>query len=309
MTTDELAEYDAETVRIVDAAEQRIAEAEANASRLAGEARSAKKFAKEEAAELRRLVRERADNRGKQPAPTLLTGVKGHHTPAGSWREIKIDSLPIGDGIKAHLSFEDVKTAGELHDAITSFAADDGTPFGLPAGDVAEVRMKIAELADYESQMTAAPPDLTDLWREYPISRWTRFGMTAKDVEKLAEGNVKRESGRTPVETVGDLSNFSTPTAGGYSRKYADVKGIGAAGADRISDAETRFWGWWRDGGEEEYARERGLIRGDASDAGTVGFNPIEFGSGEAAGDLDDDREAIAPGDHRYYHTPGAADC
>jgi hypothetical protein len=257
LTADELNEYDAETVLLTDAAEQRIAEAEAEAGRLASEARAAKKRAKAEAGELRRMIRERADNRGQKRA-TLLDMVSPATSTAGAWRATLIKDSPLSDGIKAFLSFEPVRTLGELHDEIAAVTPDGGAPFGLAMGDLAEVRMKLAELADREAPDPAAIPE--ELWREYPIERWTRFGLTAKDVEKLAAGEVKRESDRRPVRTVGDLSNFSAPTSGGYSRQYADIKGIGTAGADRLSDAETRFWQWWQCDGQDEFARERGVI-------------------------------------------------
>ncbi len=93
-------------------------------------------------------------------------------------------------------------------------------------------------------------------------------------MQKLEAGEVKRETGRRPIITVGDLSRFSEPTAGGYSRGYADIKGIGEAGATRISDAETSFWKWWQGGGEAEFATEKGASNGNASVAGTDGSMP-----------------------------------
>jgi hypothetical protein len=291
LTADELNEYDAETVLLTDAAEQRIAVAEAEAGRLASEARAAKKRAKAEAGELRRMIRERADNRGQKRA-TLLDMVSPATSTAGAWRATLIKDSPLSDGIKAFLSFEPVRTLGELHDEIAAVTPDGGAPFGLAMGDLAEVRMRLAELADREAP-DPEPIDLEDLWRAYPIERWTRFGLTAKDVEKLAAGEVKRESDRRPVRTVGDLSNFSAPTSGGYSRQYADIKGIGTAGADRLSDAETRFWQWWQCDGQDEFARERGLIRGDATTAGRGG----EGDRGGDPGEADADHYAEAGGE------------
>jgi hypothetical protein len=278
MTEDELNAYDAETVRLTTAAEQRIAQAEAEAASAAGVAKARKKFAQSEAKELRKLIRERADGRGKDPAPTLLDMVKPAAGGGSTWRDTPIKEMPIADGIKAFLSFEPCKTAGDLAD---EFAATTELPFGLAPGDVADVKAALAEMSAPRADCNAV---LADLWRHYPVARWTRFGLTAKDVERLEAGEVKRESAARPIRTVGDLSDFSRPTASGYSRGYADVKGIGAAGADRISEAETRFWGWWNDGGQDEYAAERGLKR--AAIARSAG-GPDEAGTGGA----DSDRE------------------
>lgn len=282
-TPEQLADYDAETVKLILAAERLVGAAEAEWEGLKSAASTAKKQAEARTFELRQLIREREQNRGKRPEPTLFDNMP---TEPPKWREVKIDDLDIPDGIKAHLSFETVKTAGELFDEVTSFNPSDGAPFGLPLGDVCIIREKLAEMADREAgaNPAAAPNIPADLWREYPLERWTRFGLTAKDVEKMAGGEVKRESGRRPLATVGDLSDFSAPTSSGYSRKYADIKGIGTAGADRISDGEMQFWAWWKGGGEEEFAREKGY--GNAALAGT--------GSGvdaAPAGSTDEDGE------------------
>lgn len=85
---------------------------------------------------------------------------------------------------------------------------------------------------------------------------------------------MKREDGQHPIKTVGDLSKFSEPSASGWTRKLADLKGVGPGGADRIGEAETKFWKWWADGGATEFATERGLIGGNATEPGTGSGNP-----------------------------------
>lgn len=289
-------DYDAETVQLILVAERRACEAEAEWEECKREASEAKKLMESRVAEVRGLIRDREAARGVRNDPTLLDMVVAEQRPA--WRDVPIDKLKIDKGIKAQLSFDVVKTAGELYDEITSFNPADGTPFGLALGDVAEIRMVIQQLIDAETM----PPALTghpDLWREYPIERWEQFGVTPKDIEKLAAGEVKRESGRTPVVTVGDLSNFSTPTASGYTRGYADMKGIGAAGADRISAAEMAFWNWWGNGGDTEFARERGLTNGNAPIAGTgISATPAP------AGTTDEDDAATDPDATDLYENP-----
>lgn len=279
MSLEELAEYDAETRRLTNEAEQRVAELEAEAARYSAEARDAKKAAKAELKALRGLIREREDNRGKRPAPTILDLIPA----APKWHGWPAKSLDLAPAILDKLAPVADLTAGELLREVMSFDPAEGPPFGMTIGECADVRMLLAKIGDEQPQ-----PVPEDLWRAYPIERWTRFGLTSKDVDKLAAGEIKKETGRSPIVTVGDLSNFSAPGANGWTRKLADIKGIGAAGADRISEAEARFWKEWRDGGEEQFARERGLIRGDATTAGVGSEGAVTVSHGEDDPDGDD---------------------
>ncbi|AMV23444.1 hypothetical protein VT84_03475 [Gemmata sp. SH-PL17] len=261
----DFSEYDADTVKLVMEAEREVGTCEREWNTLKADAAEAKKILDARISDLRKLIRDREEMRGKRPEVTLLDFIPAPE----KWRELPVDSLNVDKGILAHLSFEQIPNLGVLWDEITSFNSADGAPYGLALGDVATIRMAIADLQDAEKGAKPQVDVTESLWREYPIVRWNRFGISAKDIEKLEAGGVKRESQPMPIRTVGDLSNFSTPTANGYSRKYADIKGIGEAGADRISEAEMRFWSWWNAGGDKEFARERGLIRGDETTAGT----------------------------------------
>lgn len=285
-TAEELAEYDRETIRLVIEQEQVCQDADAYHEDLKASASMAKKRAEAEADRLRALIRERRANRGKPPEPSLLDVI-----PRAKWR-----GLPLAD-LRARLSPElsgklalcGCRTIGDLSEALGSFDPAAGPPFGLDLGEVFTLKSQIDEMisADADERAGAEGPAVDpELWRQFPIERWTRFGIAAKDVEKLAAGEVKRETGRTPVVTVGDLSDFTKPTATGYSRGYADFKGLGRAGADRLSEAETRFWQYWSAGGEVEFAQERGLIRGDATSAGRAsGAAPAAAGGAEPEGE------------------------
>lgn len=262
---DQLTEYDIDTARLVSDAERLCSAADAEWDGLKSAAATAKKLADGQTAALRQLIRGRAAERGLRPAANLLDMLAA---PSESWRTVPIADIEIDDGIKADMSFEPIATAGELYDAVTSFDPADGTPFGLAICDVATVRMKLREMADAE-HATADPAAENNLWRSYPLDRWTRWGVTAKDIERLAAGEVKHGAAVAPVVTVGDLSDFTHPAPGGYSRGYGDIKGIGTAGVDRISAGEEGFWGWWRwSGGCEEFVRERGATNGDATATG-----------------------------------------
>lgn len=273
-------EYDAETVRLVMEAEREVGVCERELDSFKAMASEAKKTLEASTIALRKLIRDREEMRGKRPAPTLLDMIDA---PA-KWRELPVSALKVDAGILNHLSFDGLANLGQLWDEITSFDPSQGTPFGLALADVATVRMAIAELNDAERPTPAAVvPD--DLWRSYPIERWTRYGITAKDLEKLGAGEVKKTGERFPIATVGDLSNFSKPSASGWVNGYADIKGIGSGGADRISDAEAQFWSAWANGLDVEYARERGLIGGNATSAGSGGEGTGGSDPGEESGD------------------------
>ncbi|MFO0937854.1 MAG: hypothetical protein U0798_15225 [Gemmataceae bacterium] len=104
------------------------------------------------------------------------------------------------------------------------------------------------------------PP--TDLWKQYPIARLSEYGLTAKDIEHIESGEVKKGTGIGPLLTMGALSKFTEAIPGtNYNRGYQDLKGIGQAGVDRISNAETAFWAAWRKGVGERFAAEKGLVK------------------------------------------------
>jgi hypothetical protein len=298
-TAEELAEYDRETIRLVNTQERLCQAADAEHEDLKSAAALAKKRAEAEADRLRAMIRERQEKRGKQPERSLLDLV-----PPAKWRGLDVETIPFS-AMSPRIWDKLPKgplTLGDLSDMLGSFDPAAGPPFGLDMGEVFIIKSQISEIIDAEAEEAeAAQPAAADpeLWRQFPIERWTRFGITAKDVEKLAAGEVKRETGRTPVNTVGDLSDFTKPSASGYSRGYADFKGLGKAGADRLSAAEELFWQWWRGGGEVEFAQERGLIRGDATEPGPgSGGTPAgDNSTGEApAIEWDSSRPALASG-------------
>jgi len=101
---------------------------------------------------------------------------------------------------------------------------------------------------------------LAELWREFPLDRFEKFGLTTGDIEKLAAGEVKQGTG-FPLITVGDMQRFTSPYEHNpsYSRNLTDIRGIGAAAVERIQDANANFWGWWNGGGAEEFAAEKGI--------------------------------------------------
>lgn len=79
----------------------------------------------------------------------------------------------------------------------------------------------------------------------------------------------------------------------GFACKHCDAKGIECSGCQGEGIVV-------RDGGERDYETGCNLCRGD----GVLFVRHIRFREDE----LPPDREAIAPGDYRYYRQPGAVD-
>lgn len=182
-----LADYDQRTVELIDAAEREVAEAEMNWTIAAEQAKELKKTLEASQSELRALIRDRRESRGKKPELNLFTG------------------------------------------------ADQETPAGQ------------SENPESES------------WKEFPLARWVKYGLTESDVKKLAGCVVKRTGEAFPIRTVGDLNRFVQPNISmpEFSRGFADVKGFGLAAADRLSDAEAKFWEDWNNGLQEQFEKEQ----------------------------------------------------
>ncbi len=94
-------------------------------------------------------------------------------------------------------------------------------------------------------------PALDNLWRDYPLERWKQYDLPAGVIAALAEAN---------VGTVGQLSDYTKPNANGFAQQLVDVKGIGKAKVDKISEAEVLFWADWAKKLQAEFAREKGIV-------------------------------------------------
>lgn len=99
-----------------------------------------------------------------------------------------------------------------------------------------------------------------DLWKKFPIDRLTGYGLTAADAEKFKAGENKQGRENFPIHTMGDLTAYQSPTASGFERRLSDIKGIGAATADRLEKACNGFWKDWP-GLSEAFAVEMGYRR------------------------------------------------
>lgn len=101
------------------------------------------------------------------------------------------------------------------------------------------------------------PPDL---WKLYPISRLTEYGLMPSDVDKLKDGTIKGRSEPFPIVTMGHLADFQNPAVRGFSASLTDIKGVGAAVAERVTNADTAFWAVWPTL-EVDFAVEKGFKR------------------------------------------------
>lgn len=251
LALEELAAYDAETVRLVNDAEAVAKSAESTYENSKAVASEDKKRFEAKLADLRSLIHSRSENRGKRPkpeAPTLLDSIP-------KWKEYGLDRLTLDDATRAMLTEAGITTLGDLSDQIGPAYADEAPSFGMTREVNDSIREQIHAIIDAEFMQ---PKTESDLYKQYPIDRWTRFGLTAKDVEKLHAGEVKKGATGFPIITVGDLQRFVTPNPAspGYVQSVKDIKGIGDAGSDRLGEAELQFWGWWRAGGEAEFSAE-----------------------------------------------------
>ena len=258
LTAEELAAYDAETQALVSQAAEAARLAELNYGQCKAEASDAKKRSDEKHSALVDLIRHRSENRGKRPKPpepTLLDVLPKWKSLPRPTREISPD---LAERIAKHAS-----ALGGLDEIINSdgepWEASDSEHFGLTLDEVADLRAKLKAVIEKD---VAAPAPESDLYKQYPIDRWERFGLTKKDIEKLHACETKGTASGFPIRTMGDLQRFITPNAAspGYVQSLKDIKGIGDAGCDRIEEAQMQFWGWWRSGGEAEFAAEMAEI-------------------------------------------------
>jgi hypothetical protein len=195
-----LARYDFETQKLTRELSGGVREAENAWLTLKEKASDAKKTLEAKEIELRKLIDDRGEQRGKPPKPNLF----------------------------------------QKHDDAAKDAA------------MKAENAKLAESPDWWP---------TDLWEKFPIERFTEYGLTRGDVDKIKDGTMKQGEGIGPIETMGAMSNFTRPAANGWARKLTDLKGIGQATLDRYSEAETKFWAAWNGGLAEKFAIEQGLVK------------------------------------------------
>lgn len=91
---------------------------------------------------------------------------------------------------------------------------------------------------------------LENLWQEYPLARWTAFGLTEKQLDKL---------GSAGVSTVGDLAAYTRPNDSGYCKRLTDIAGVGKGTAEKVEEASGLFFAEWNRVLREKFAEERGV--------------------------------------------------
>lgn len=226
-----LAAYDAETSRVstemmhvVYRLREEHEEAQAKALRLKRELEDTRNG-------LFKYLKEREDTRGRKPDHLFAT-VEAQQTLAGdSAGEVKRRTKG---------------KAGPEANASGAAAVNGQTPAALPPGD------KPVGGQWY--------PD--DIWKQFPLERLTGYGLTQADLEKLREGVQRKDPEPFPMVTMGDVSKYTTPTASGYTRRLADIKGLGPAAVERLENAMTSFWHDWP-GLADGFAVEKGHRRPD----------------------------------------------
>ena len=140
----------------------------------------------------------------------------------------------------------------ELTDPLPLFAGIGDAGAGPPPSEGAPLP---AEAAPFPAEAARLPTFEGHAdWRTVPVGDLTRFGLTAKLVEKMVEGG---------LGTIGDVAELN---AKGLS--LVDVKGVGEKAADRIESALALFWKAWGPadarGGEGEVDAKAAASEGDA---------------------------------------------
>jgi hypothetical protein len=253
-----LSAYDAETVRGSNDRAKECDNAESEYERAAEIAKGLKKQFELSELALRKWIKDRRDARGKPPQKGLYDDVPDR-IDADGWRDLPLSEAHLTVVQIRQCEAEEIETLGELSEWLT----DDGfkdMKDELEAAIQRWQRKSAKNRPKITPEIAQATP-LSELWREFPLTGWKIYGLTDADVTKLAEGHVKRDNSTFPIRTVGDLNRFVTPNPAmpDFVRGYGDIKGIGQAGVDRISEAETRFWAAWDNGLKETFAAERGL--------------------------------------------------
>jgi hypothetical protein len=131
---------------------------------------------------------------------------------------------------------------------------------------------------DQEPASKLTEAENSELWRQFPLERFTQFGLAKSVIAKLAEAS-------PPILTQGDLADYSKPGPTGWTKPLVDIPGIGKGKAEKIEDAGIKFWAWWGAGGQVEFAKEKGLTNGNDSPAGTGNENPPTIDPGETLAD------------------------
>lgn len=152
-----------------------------------------------------------------------------------------------------------------LHKLIEERQAQRGKPVQRSLFDGVQAAEQPAA-AELPTDAVVEVDPLEDLWKSYPLSGIVKFGARESDVQRLQDGALKNGE-PFPCATMGALATYTSGGAPGYERRVADFRGIGPAGAERIGEATTNFWGWWNSGGKEEYANETGVGRARQTDA------------------------------------------
>lgn len=278
-TPDALAAYDKLTVELLNEKNAECRDAITLALELKQRASDAKKSADGHQAELRILIADRKEWRGRR-RPTEVDLFSGVKPDPDNWRALPVTCLKLDGPTMKIVTEAGVKTVGHLDEWVSSDA--DGFGTSLNSDQYNAVTLEIKEAgAGKRNPVTTVDP-LAELWKTFPIAGWTEYGLTESDVKKLHEGVVKRTNEVVPIVTVGDLNRFVTPNAANpsFTRGYQDIKGLGPAGVDRVSEAETKFWAAWERGLKDQFAKEQGH-----------GVPPATDGEGD---DADGDRAEAA---------------
>lgn len=193
------------------------------------------------------------------------------HTACDAFQEAQIAEL------KAKAAYKTAKSEREEAEINLREAVGNSRQPRIPFDKPEKVNPPAVQ-AETAIVATAAPVD-DESFRDFPLARWTEFDLPAHIVRKLADF----EGG---ITTVGHLADFRKPQANGFIKNLTDIPKIGKGAAEKIENANEKFWEWWGRGGRESFAKEK-------IDVGSIGDVPPsqqqnESGGSELQGDATD---------------------
>jgi hypothetical protein len=266
---DILAAYDRETGKLASTKETEIEELKKDWDRKKEAALTAKKSYEMARTELEELVKAREEGRGKPPTNTGSLFQAQEQAEAGKHLQKKVEELKKENAELAKRVVAEQENAARARKIVAEVAGATAMPAdaggrGVPA--------KAAEAADRWF------PE--DLWKRFPVSKMTVYGLSEKDAAILQSGDMKEGRSAFPMLTIGDVGRYTEPQANGFQRRLTDLKGFGPASLQRWEAAGEQFWAAWANGLETQFAQESGFKPHETA------APPLKIHEPDAAADL-----------------------
>lgn len=135
-----------------------------------------------------------------------------------------------------------------------------------------------------------------EAWTAVPLSDLVEHdGLPEKVVDILASPEHKERGPMSPITTMGELATYTSPEPNGWVKKLTDIKGLGPAKEEAISEATGKFWARWN--------AKRAADANRPSAAGARAEAPVD-----GAGNGDGRPGSVGAGDATAEPTAGGAE-